>query len=284
MVKPFLSDKMVNSPKIMLVEKNEIINNEEKKAEIFNTYFTNIVSNLKIPLYQDTDFAWGFDPFVGDDPITYILEKYKNHPSIIAIKNFCHESKTFNFETMKREDVLEKIKSLDRSKTFQNGDVPTKIIKENVELFTDFIHSALNEAIQSGNFPSCLKWAEVTPIFEKGLSSQVDNYRPVSILPNVSKLFERPLFQQITLFFDQIFSVYHCGFRKGINPQHCLIAILEKWNLSKDKGTLVPFAALLLDLSKAFDCLLHELLIAKLAAYGFSQSALKLMYTYQPFW
>ena len=167
-VKPFRSDKTVNSPKIRLVEKNETINNEEKIAEIFNTYFTNIVSNFTIPLYQDTDFAGGIDPFVGDDPITFILEKYKNYPSIIAIKNFCRENKTFNFETIKRDNVLKKIKSLDRSKTSQNGDVSTKIIKENAELFTDLIPSALNEAIQSGNFPSCLKWADVTTIFKKG--------------------------------------------------------------------------------------------------------------------
>ena len=251
-----------------MVEKNEIINNEEKIAEIFNIYFTNIFSNLKIPLYQDTDFARGIDPFVGDDPINFILEKYKNYLSIIAIKHFCHENKTFNFETIKRDDVLKKIKSLDRSKSSQNGDVPTKIIKENAELFTDFIHSALNEAIQSENFPSCLKWAEVTPIFKNGLRSQVDNYRPISIRPNVSKLFERPIFEQMSLFFDQIFSIYQCGFRKGRNPQHCLIARLEKWNLSKEKGD--SFGALLTDLSNAFDYLSHELLIAKLAAYGFN--------------
>ena len=65
--------------------------------------------------------------------------------------------------------------------------------------------------------------------------------------------------------------MYQCGFRKGINPQHCLIAMLEKWNLSKDKGD--SFRALLTDLSKAFDCLSHELLTVKLAAYGFSRSA-----------
>ena len=67
--------------------------------------------------------------------------------------------------------------------------------------------------------------------------------------------------------------MYQCGFRKVINPQDCLKAMLEKWNLSKDKGD--SFRALLTDLSKAFDRLLHELLIAKL-----SRSALKLMCTY----
>ena len=69
-----------------------------------------------------------------------------------------------------------------------------------------------------------------------------------------------------------------CGFRKGSNLQHCLIAVLEKWNLNKDKGE--SFGALLTSLSKTFDCLSHELLIVKLAAYGFSRSALRLMYTY----
>ena len=108
MVKPFLSDKMVNSPKITSDEKNEIINNEENIAEIFNTYFTNIVSNPKITLYQDTDFARRIDQFVEDDPITYILEKHTNHQSIIAIKKFCHENKMFYFRIIKR-DVLKNI-------------------------------------------------------------------------------------------------------------------------------------------------------------------------------
>ena len=80
------------------------------------------------------------------------------------------------------------------------------------------------------------------------------------ILPNVSKFFERPLFEQTT-------------FRRGINPQHCFIEILEKWRLSKDKGE--SFGALLTYLPKTFVWLSHDFLIAKLAAYGFSQSALK---------
>ena len=72
-----------------------------------------------------------------------------------------------------------------------------------------------------------------------------------------------------------------CSFRKGINLQHCLIAMLEKWKLSNDKGD--SFEVLLTDLSKEFECLSLELLIAKLTEYSFSLSALKLMYTYLPF-
>ena len=94
-VKPFLSDKTVNSPKITLVEKNEITKNDEKIAETFNTFFINIVFNLKIPPYQDTDIARGIDPVVGDDLITFILEKYKNHPSIKAIKKILSRKQIF---------------------------------------------------------------------------------------------------------------------------------------------------------------------------------------------
>ena len=79
-------------------------------------------------------------------------------------------------------------------------------------------------------------------------------------------------------FFDNILSKYQCDFRKGFSTQHCLLAMLEKWKRSVDNGK--AFGALLTDLSKAFDCLDHELLIAKLNAYGVSLPALKLIHDY----
>ena len=69
-------------------------------------------------------------------------------------------------------------------------------------------------------------------------------------------------------FFEDIFPKYQHGFRKGFSTQQCLSALLEKWKRSIDRGKV--FGALLTDLSKAFDCLNHDLLIAKLNAYGFS--------------
>ena len=77
---------------------------------------------------------------------------------------------------------------------------------------------------------------------------------------------------------DQILSKYQCGFRKGFNAQHCLLAMLEKWKKAVD--TKKVFGALLTDLSKAFSCLPHDLVIAKLNAYGFSLPALNLIQNY----
>ena len=81
-------------PKVALIEKNENVNNEEKIAETFNAFFTNIVSNLKYLPYQENDVAGRIDPVVGDDPMTFTQEKHKNHPSIIATKDF----ETLKFE------------------------------------------------------------------------------------------------------------------------------------------------------------------------------------------
>ena len=82
----------------------------------------------------------------------------------------------------------------------------------------------------------------------------------------------------MSTFFDNIFWNQQCGFRKGCSNQHCLLVMLETWKRSVDKGKV--FDALLTDLSKAFDCLDHELLTAKLNAYGFSLPALRLVNDY----
>ena len=97
-------------------------------------------------------------------------------------------------------------------------------------------------------------------------------------MPNLSKVFERSLYKQISGFFDTILSKYQCNLRKGHSAQHCLIALLEKWRVSIDGG--LQFGILVTDLSTAFDCLPHDLLIAKLFAYGFDDKALPFIYDY----
>ena len=136
----------------------------------------------------------------------------------------------------------------------------------------------MNDCVDRGDFPSILKIANITPVFKKGDRDVKDNYRPVSILPVISKIFEKLLCKQITMFIDPLLSKFHCGFRKGYGAQDCLLAILEHWRSAVDKGK--AFGALLIDLSKTFDCLSHELIIAKLNAYGFSLAALKLVQSY----
>ena len=120
--------------------------------------------------------------------------------------------------------------------------------------------------------------ANVTPVYKKGNRSEKDNYRPVSILLNLSKNFERCLCKQISTFFEDIISNYQCGIRKVHSAQHCLLALIEKWKQSVDYGK--AFWALLTNLSKAFDCLPHSLFIAKLKVYRFENNSLNLVNDY----
>ena len=100
-------------------------------------------------------------------------------------------------------------------------------------------------------FPPILKNANITPVFKKGHRGSKENYRPVSILPVISKIFEKLLCKQITIFIDPLLSKYQCWFRKGFSAQDCL---LGKKAVDKEK----VFRAPLTDLSKAFDCLPHK--------------------------
>ena len=116
-------------------------------------------------------------------------------------------------------------------------------------------------------FPSSLKKADITPVYKKDEKFLKNNYRPVSILPSVSKIYERCIYDQINNYFHPLFSKLQCGFRKEFNAQHCLLVLVEKCSEVLDER---DYAGILLtDLSKAFDCINHELLIAKQHAYGF---------------
>ena len=135
----------------------------------------------------------------------------------------------------------------------------------------------MNSTFKSYLLPSSLKMAGVTPLHKKGKKDVKENYRPVSILPVFSKVFERGMFAQMPVyFFDNFLSKQQCGFRKGHSTRQCLLALSEKWKRVVNSGQML--GTLLTDLSKAFDCLDHELLIAKLNAYRFSLPALKLVH------
>ena len=168
--------------------------------------------------------------------------------------------------------------TLHSSKAFQDSDIPTKVVKSNLDIFTDALYYGFNRSLETKIFPPSIKLANVTPVHKKGHRSEKDNYQPVSILPNLSKVFERCIYNQIAQFFDKILSKHQCGFRKGHSAQHSLTALLEKWKESVDQGDV--FEALLTDLLKAFDCLQHNLLIAKLNAYGFDNKVVRFVYDY----
>ena len=124
----------------------------------------------------------------------------------------------------------------------------------------------------------CLYRVNINPVHIKDDYTDKNNYRPVSLLPVVSKVFERLMHNDISLFMDKYLSNRLCGFRKGYNTQLSLIVMLEDIKKNRDKGN--ASGMILTDLSKAFDCLKHNLLIAKLNVYGFNYNALAFINSY----
>ena len=158
------------------------------------------------------------------------------------------------------------------SKTTQLEGIPTKIVKENLNIFATFLAKDKNKCIRKGEFPDKLKTADIKPAFKRGGKIDKSNYQPVSILPILTKVYEKCLYKQIKNYMENILSNFQCGFRKGFNTQQYLISVIEKAKRIMDKGR--NFSALLTDLSKVFNCLPHDLFIAKLDAYGFKNDAL----------
>ena len=179
---------------------------------------------------------------------------------------------------MDKNTVIKEIKKLNSNKAVQDTDIPVKILKENAEFFVECIYLQFNEAIESPKFPDFFKFANITPAFKQASRNQKDNYRPISILPLISKIFEKLICSQLSNHFDNILSKFQCGFRRGYGPQHCLLLMIDQWKKAVDNNKI--FGAVLTDLSKAFNCICHDLLIAKLNAYGLALPALKLIKDY----
>ena len=128
-------------------------------------------------------------------------------------------------------ECISKIKNnLDTSKATQQGDIPTRIIKDNKDLFSHFISASFNNAVNKDQ----LKQVGVKPIYKTESRNSKENYRPVSILPNLSKVFECCMYDQLKDHFDKLLSKYQCGFRKGFSAQHFLLAMIEKLRKSLD--------------------------------------------------
>ena len=148
-------------------------------------------------------------------------------------------NKKLLFKFVRKDQVREVIMNLDISKATPIGDVSVDILKSTVDILLPFITNSKNLSIEKGCFPEELKLAEVSPIFKKKDDLDKPNYRPVSVLPHVSKVFERIMYHQINDYMKDKLSKQLTGFRKNHSTQHCLSCMLEIWKKVLDKGISV---------------------------------------------
>ena len=121
--------------------------------------------------------------------------------------------------------------------------------------------------MNNSEFPDELTLAEVTTTFKKDDSTKSKNSKPVNVLQTVSKVFERIMHWQMSIFVQTFSPPYMCGYRKGFSTQQALLCLIETWKKLLDRKGYKD--AILMDLSKVFDTINYYLLLAKLRAYVF---------------
>lgn len=263
----FSKNSDINEEKIFLTDNNTFIYDDFKVSQTFNTYFVNITKSLPIIKWNDHLPSFSIDS---------ILRKFEDHPSILNIKGLGF-TESFQFSHVYPWETWEAIENLNPKKS-TSGNIPTNILKLVAKDICIPLTDCINNCINDGVFPDDLKLANVIPIHKGEDSCLKENYRPISLLPAISKVVEKLLANRINAFMESKLSKFLCGFRSGYSTQHALFRLLQKWQSFLDKSGTI--GSILMDLSKAFDSLPHDLLIAKLAAYGFHHTSLKLLLSY----
>ena len=170
------------------MEENEIVNDKRKIATIMNRYFTNITKHVNLKANKISHRK----------ELVNILDTFKNHNSVQRIKlaNF-HSYSTLKFSKVTESEVRKEILNLASKKATKTDDISAKILKKNVNIYIKEITFIISDCIENGIFPDDLKLVDVSPIFKKEDSFKKEYYRPISIRPHISKVFERILYKQI---------------------------------------------------------------------------------------
>ena len=271
-IKPFISKKAKHAQPTQLQEGNRLINEEKDIANIMNDYYVHIASNIGLP--SDVEmFDMSNEMFVDK-----CVDKFKNHESIVNIKRSVTDPQCFGFECTAVSNTHKLLKSLDVTKSAGYDSIPAKVLNASSNNIVKFVNEIVNDMLIQSCFPGMLKKAEISPLHKKECTLNKVNYRPVSILSSLSKIFEKELETQLRSLSDKVFTSTLSAYRANHSTQHVLLHFTENVKMSLDKKQCV--GAVLTDLSKAFDSIPYDLLIAKLDAYNMSRDALVLIASY----
>ena len=188
--------------------------------------------------------------------------------------------KVFSFRQVSKVEIVNELRKLKRNKATGNDDLPSNLLKDVSSCIANPLVYIFNLSLATSIIPQAWKVARITPLYKSGLSTNIDNYRPISVLPVVSKIFERLIHSQLADFLEKnkLLYEYQFGFRSNRSTESAVTYLTDNIQREIDKGKLV--GAVFLDLSKAFDTVSHAVLISKLPSYGISGKPLELLSNY----
>ena len=232
-IKPFYTDK--NSgirEKIMLIENGELIDDDLEIAETFNAFFSNSVNTLGI-----VENKLLLNPVsTSDVGVDKCIKMYETHPSVINIKRHIKVDSEFYFCPITAAEMEKKIAALNPKKN--GGEIPTRILRDMRKIVCGPLAEIWGEqCVVRKIFPSKLKLGDITPVHKALEKTIKKNYRPITVLAVISKLFEKIMDEQTDAFIDKKLSKYVCGYRKGgYNPQLTLTHMIEKMKKIQGPG------------------------------------------------
>ena len=263
--KPFFTNREIITNDSIILEENWVLkNNRKEKTEIFDNYYTNTAETTS-----------GKQPSAITNPnsecqykaiVKKITESYKNHPSVVIIKeNIFPSSLSFDLPQASKEDINKIVKSLNANKITGPDGIPLKLIKLSANVVEKYFTSIINH-ISWSYLSDGANNALIRTIYKKKDRENKENCHPVSILNGFSKVYERFINDSMLPIIKTFLSNFVSASRKHYSANHVLITLIENWKKNLHNNKIL--GAVFIDLSKAFDCIPHDLLIDKMEAYG----------------
>ena len=245
MGQPYFSNKNSKGDSdILLIEKDKLLLKSKKVADEFNSYFQSITDFFDL-------FKW---PLGSTDQIynsiDRIIDSFQFHPSVKNIKRNFEITSKFSFKPVSEEFVKNIVNNLSSNKAV-GGEISMKILKE-CDFSFHFLTNCITEAIKNKKFPGSLKLSNIVPVHKKKDATDKTNYRLVSILPLLSKVFEKVMYIQLYDYIENFLSQLLCGFRKAHSTQHALFRLIQSCQKELVESGFI--GNILIDLSKTYHC------------------------------
>ncbi len=250
--------KNTQFPSEFLVDNKSVINPADI-ANHFNSFFASIGSTLSSNIN------------LQNSPITH--NDYLNTPT----------DARFNFNTITEDQTISIINNLKNKASSGKDEISNKLLKSIKYEISRPLTVIINQSLLTGIFPAALKVAKVKPLFKKGDKTILNNYRPISLLPTISKVFERVIYNQLYNYFNvnSLLCEQQYGFRTQHSTELAAIKLIDNviTQMDSKKHNNTP-VHVYLDLSKAFDTLDFDIMLKKLNYYGVKNVSLDLIESY----